>query len=148
MKLSDMFFAVLYGVAFILIIYFFITLFYKPSTVIIYDEQPVYYDRVWWPWGTNSYNYWPYWSGWWNGGGGGGYNYYRPRHHGGGIRPHGGSWSGRPWGGSSMYNSGSAPGPSGGGGPSAPGPSGGGSGPSGGGGSGPSGGGGSAPSGP
>lgn len=146
MKLSDMFFAVLYGVAFILIIYFFITLFYRPSTVIIYDEQPVYYDRqVWWPWGTNSYNYWPYWSGWWNGGGGGGYNYYRPRHH-GGIRPHGGAWSGRPWGGTSIHNSGTAPGPSvpssGGSAPSgsAPsGPSGGGSAPSGGG---------SAPSGP
>lgn len=95
MKLSDVFFGILYGGAFILIIYFIMGLFNKPtapSTVVVYDETPVYQESVWWPWYGGSYNYWPYWSGWWNGGGDAGYGYYGRRwgpHHGGG----------RPWGG-------------------------------------------------
>jgi hypothetical protein len=97
MELSDIFFAVLYGAAFILVIYFIMGLFYKstPSTVVVYDETPVYQESVWWPWATGSYNYWPYWGGWWSGGGDGGYGrgYYGHRWGGG----HGGG--GRPWGG-------------------------------------------------
>jgi len=97
MKLSDIFFAVLYGSAFILIIYFVGGLFYKPapSTVVVYgDETPVYQESVWWPWAGGAYNWWPYWGGWYSGGGDGGYGYYG-RGHGGG-RHWGGS---RPWGG-------------------------------------------------
>jgi hypothetical protein len=98
MKLSDIFFAILYGAAFILIIYFIFSLFHKssPSTVVIYqdDETPVYQESVWWPWAGGSYNYWPSWTGWYNGGGDGG---YYGRGYGGGRRHWGG---GRPWGGS------------------------------------------------
>ncbi len=104
MKLSDIFFGVLYGGAFILVLYFVIGLFYRPgpSTVVVYDETPVYQESVWWPWAGGPYNYWPWWTGWWSGGGDGGYGYYGrrwgpgPRH--GGYRPHGGG-GGRPWGG-------------------------------------------------
>jgi hypothetical protein len=102
MKLSDIFFGFLYGGAFILVLYFVIGLFYRPapSTVVVYDETPVYQESVWWPWSNGPYNYWPFWSGWWNGGGDAGYGYYGRRwgpHRGGGYRPHGGG--GRPWGG-------------------------------------------------
>jgi hypothetical protein len=93
MKLSDIFFAVLYGAAFILIIYFIISLIHKPapSTIVVYDETPVYQESVWWPWSGGSYNYWPYWGGWYSGGGDGGY----------GRGYHGRRWgaAGRPWGG-------------------------------------------------
>jgi hypothetical protein len=97
MKLSDIFFAVLYGAAFILIIYFIVGLIHKPvpSTVVVYDETPVYQESVWWPWAGGSYNYWPYWGGWYSGGGDGGYGYYG---RGGGGRHHWRS-GGRPWGG-------------------------------------------------
>ena len=74
MKLSDIFFAVLYGSAFILIIYFIGGLFYKsvPSTVVVYgDETPVSSEYNWFPWAGGAYNYWPYWGGWYNGGGSG-----------------------------------------------------------------------------
>ena len=98
MELSDIFFAVLYGAAFFLVIYFIMGLFYKsrPSTVVIYgDETPVYQESMWWPWAGGPYNYWPYWSGWYSGGGDGGYGYYRG---GRGGHPH--HWNGgRPWGG-------------------------------------------------
>lgn len=98
MELSDIFFAVLYGAAFFLVIYFIMGLFYKPapSTVVIYgDETPVYQESLWWPWAGGPYNYWPYWGGWWSGGGDGGYGYYR-----GGRGGHPRQWTGgRPWGG-------------------------------------------------
>lgn len=96
MELSDIFFAILYGGAFILIIYFIIGLVYRPgpSTVVVYDETPVYQESVWWPWAGGPYNWWPYWTGWWSGGGDGGYGYWRGR---GGHPRH---WGGpRPWGG-------------------------------------------------
>ena len=112
MNLSDIFFAILYGGAFILIIYFIIGLFYKsgPSTVVVYnDETPVYQESVWWPWATGPYNYWPYWTGWWSGGSDGGYGYYGRRHpH--GYKPQGGAWNGRPWGGAGRGGFGGAPG--------------------------------------
>lgn len=94
--LSDIFFTLLYGAAFILIIYFIVGLIYKPapSTVVIYDETPVYQESVWWPWSSGPYNYWPYWTGWWSGGGDGGYGRWYRR---GGGHPH--HWGGgRPWG--------------------------------------------------
>jgi hypothetical protein len=100
MSLSDIFFFILYGLAFILLIYFFIGILYKPtpSTVVVYDETPVYYDPTWWPWGAGTYNWWPYWGGWWSGGGNGGYGYYGRR-----LGPHhhrlAGGWGGRPYGG-------------------------------------------------
>jgi len=66
MKLSDIFFAVLYGSAFILIIYFIVGLVYRPgpSTVVIYDEIPVYQQQsVIWPW-YSPYNWYNTWSPW------------------------------------------------------------------------------------
>lgn len=107
MKLSDIFFAILYGGAFVLIIYFIVGLIYhpSPSTVVVYDETPVYQESVWWPWAGGSYNWWPYWGGWWSGGGDGGYGYWRGR----GGHPH--HWGGsRPWGGGGRGGFGGAPG--------------------------------------
>ena len=102
MELSDIFFAVLYGGAFILIAYFIFSLIHKPvpSTVVIYDETPVYQESVWWPWARIPYNYWPYWGGWWSGGGDGGYGrrYYGHR-WGGDYRAGAYNGGGRPWGG-------------------------------------------------
>lgn len=76
MKLSDIFFAILYGGAFILIIYFIFGLIYKqtdqPMTA-VYDETPVYQESAMWPWTGTQYNYWSYWAGWWSGGDNGGY---------------------------------------------------------------------------
>ena len=102
MKLSDVFFAILYGAAFFLIIYFIMGLVKPstPSTVVVYDETPVYQESVWWPWAGGSYNWWPYWGGWYSGGGDGGYGYYGRRwgpggrHHWGGSRPYGGGGRG------------------------------------------------------
>jgi hypothetical protein len=102
MKLSDMFFIIMYGSAFFLVLYFFMNMSkgtVKPVTnVIVYEDTPVY-DTVW-PWYT-PYNYWPTWVSW----GGGDYSYGRRRHipHRrpvgpiGGIhtRPYGGRSSGR-----------------------------------------------------
>ncbi len=101
MKLSDIFFAILYGFAFIIIIYFIIGFIYKPtpSTIVVYDETPVYQESVWWPWTGGPYNWWPYWAGWYSGGGDGGYGYWRGRgghhpRHWGGSRPRGGAGRG------------------------------------------------------
>jgi hypothetical protein len=118
MKLSDIFFTILYGCAFILVIYFIFGLIYKPvpSTVVVYDEVPVYKEPVW-PWAYGPYNWWPYWSGWWSGGGNGGYGYYGRRWgpHRGGVRHFGGG--GRPYGGAGRgANVGIGGGPRGGGG--------------------------------
>jgi hypothetical protein len=98
MELSDIFFAILYGGAFVLIIYFIIDLVKpsKPATVVVYDETPVVDETYWWPWAGGPYNYWPYWTGWWSGGGDGGYGGWYGRRYGGGGR----HWTGgRPWGG-------------------------------------------------
>ena len=106
MKLSDIFFTILYGGALILIIYFVIGLFYKPgpSTIVIYneDETPVYQEPIY-PWSYGLYNYWPYWSGWWSGGGDGGYGYYKGPRWGsrGGHTRHWGGGGHRPFGGAS-----------------------------------------------
>jgi hypothetical protein len=111
MKLSDMFFIVLYGIAIIFIIYFIMGMFYQPSqpTVVVVDETPVYYDSGWWPW-YGSYNWYPTWFPWVGGYGGGYYGrrWGPGRWHGGGYRPHDG---GRPWGGAGR----GAMGPGGGG---------------------------------
>lgn len=94
MKLFDVFFAILYGLSFLLIIYFIFSLI-KPATVVVYDETPVYQESVWWPWAGGPYNWWPYWAGWYSGGGDGGYGYWRGR----GGHPHHWRSGGRPWGG-------------------------------------------------
>ena len=82
----------LYGMALVFIIHFVMTK-NTMAPIIIQQESPapvVYSDSSWWPWSTTSYNYFPYWSGWWSGGGDGGYGhrggYPRPRFGGG---PHG-----------------------------------------------------------
>ena len=74
----------LYGAALVFIIHFMTTK--KAAAPIIIQQQPdvVYSDASWWPWSTTSYNYYPYWSGWWSGGGDGGYGLWRrggPRIH-------------------------------------------------------------------
>ena len=96
MKLSDIFFAILYGLSFLLIIYFIFSLI-KPgqSTVIIYqdDQPPVYQESSIWPWygGYNWYNSWSPWS--YTGSG------YYNRGYGGSHGPRWGSGQTRPWGG-------------------------------------------------
>ena len=78
MKLLDLFFFILYGAAFLFIIYFIMGL--TQSTVIYQNpvyETPVYETQVYqdsWPW-YGGYNYWPYW--------GLGYGGYRRGHRGG-----------------------------------------------------------------
>lgn len=105
MKLSDIFFAILYGLSFLLIIYFIFSLI-KPgqSTVVVYnDETPVSQESVIYPW-YSPYNWYYTWSPWsyWSGGDSGYYGRRGgyPRHHwGGDIRPWGrggrGAHSGR-----------------------------------------------------
>lgn len=95
MKLSDIFFAILYGTAFILIIHFIIGLFHKQSqtTVVIYqDEPPVKQESVIWPW-YSPYNWYNTWSPWSYTGGG-----YYNRSYGGSHMPRWGSGGSRPWG--------------------------------------------------
>jgi hypothetical protein len=94
MKLSDVFFGILYGGAIILIIYFILGLINKPSapsTVVVYqDETPMYQEPVWsWYGPYNWYNTWSPWSYTGSGYYGGGY---------GGGRRHWGSGGSRPWG--------------------------------------------------
>jgi hypothetical protein len=116
MRFSDILFFILYGIAFIFIIYLIVGYVYPPtpSTVVVYDETPVYYDSGWWPW-YGPYNWYSTWAPWsYLGGGYGGY--YRkpwgghprrwgghrpgPSYGGGGIRPGGGViGGGRPGGG-------------------------------------------------
>lgn len=85
MKLSTVLLFLLYGAALVFIIQFMMTK--QPATpIIIQEDSPVMYesDAAWWPWGTGTYNYWPYWGGWWAGGGDGGYGLWRrggPRIH-------------------------------------------------------------------
>jgi hypothetical protein len=79
MRFSDILFFILYGISFLFLIYFIIGYVYPPtpSTVVVYDEVPVYQEPVW-PWygGYNWYNTWYPWS-YWSGGYGGGY-YRKP----------------------------------------------------------------------
>ena len=74
----------LYGAALVFIIHFIMTK-NTATPIMIQQESPVVYsDSSWWPWSTTSYNYYPYWSGWWSGGGDGGYGLWRrdgPRIH-------------------------------------------------------------------
>ena len=80
MDLSTVFVFLLYGAALIFIIHF-ITKKEVAPIIIQQEAQPVVYSNAsWWPWSTSSYNYWPYWSGWWSGGDSGSW-----RHH--GMRP-------------------------------------------------------------
>jgi hypothetical protein len=72
----------LYGAAIIFIIHF-MTSNRAPAPIIIQQEAPsvIHSDSPWWSWPTTSYNYWPYWAGYWSGGSNGGY-VHRPRHDG------------------------------------------------------------------
>lgn len=83
MELSDIFFAGLYGLSFILIIHFIISLVHRPqqSNIVISDETHGYQNTVLNSF-AGSYNHWPYWTGGYNNGNNGGYN--------NGARPYGG----------------------------------------------------------
>ena len=78
MNLSIILF-LLYGIALIFIIRFIMA---KNTPIIIQQESPavVYSDASWWAWSTGTYNYWPYWAGWWSGGDDGGYGYSHRRY--------------------------------------------------------------------
>jgi len=116
MKVLDVFLFILYGAATGYAIYFISSIYNKPATVVVYDQQlPVYPETVIYPWA--GYNWWPYWGGWWSGGGDGGYGYGRGighRHWNGGRYPggDGGRYpgGGRPWGGGGRGGNGGAPG--------------------------------------
>ena len=112
MDLSIVLVFLLYGAAIAFIIYFIMN--QNTSTpVIIQQESPITYasdDSAWWPWGSGTYNYWPYWGGWWSGGGNGGYEFWqrggprihpgpRPRFGGGPRGQLGGALPGRTMGG-------------------------------------------------
>lgn len=95
MDITDLFLILFYGVALFFVIIFISSFIHKPQSpqIIVIEEQPVRPSL--WPWNTTSYNYWPYWTGWWSGGSDGGYypkRLYPTRHH----YP---SFSTRPWGG-------------------------------------------------
>jgi hypothetical protein len=105
MTFSDIFFALFYGAAFFLVIYFIFMLFQRrpvytqqvssDPTVIVIDEVPGY-DLPYWPWTYTPYNYWPYWFPWGYGGGDGYYGRrWGPHNRVGWGRSHT-----RPWGGS------------------------------------------------
>ena len=101
MELSDVLFVILYGGAFFFVLYFIAGFFYKPapSTVVVYDEVPVYYNTPVWPW-YGGYNWWPSWfplSAGYAGGYGGYYGrkWSGPGKWEGGIRHAAGA---RPWG--------------------------------------------------
>jgi len=82
MDLSTVLAFLLYGAAIIFIIHFMMSN-RASAPIIIQQEAPpvIHSDASWWPWPTTSYNYYPYWSGWWSGGSNGGY-VHRPRHDG------------------------------------------------------------------
>ena len=80
---------ILYGAALLFIVHFMMNNRATAPIMIQQESAPVVYsDASWWPWSTTSYNYYPYWSGWWSGGGDGGYT-HRP-HRGGRPRFGGG----------------------------------------------------------
>lgn len=68
-----------------------------PKEVIVTREETVIPPVVWWPWTVTSYNWWPYWGGWWSGGNHGGYGMRDHReqrkgpHEGGQVHPWGGA---------------------------------------------------------
>lgn len=100
MKL-DMLFSIIYGAALLFVAYFIYTMVrgggkhrLHAMTNLKPDETPVYSENVWWPWMGGPYNYWPYWTSWYNSGKDGGY--YKKVWTGGredwnGSRPYGGS---------------------------------------------------------
>jgi hypothetical protein len=88
----------LYGAALIFVIHFMMAK-SAPASIIIQQPAAIYPDTAdssWWSFPITSYNYFPYWTGYYNGGGDGGYGYFRrdgphvrpqPRpHFGGGVR--------------------------------------------------------------
>lgn len=106
MTLTDLFFIIVYGIAIFFVLRFLFRSFHRGKKVVVVEERPVV--TAWWPWEISTYNWWPYWSGWYVGGGNGGYVKppVRPSHgghgghsggHGGHIGGHGGQM--RPWGG-------------------------------------------------
>lgn len=103
MDLSDIFFILFYGVAFILVMYFlFMTFQHHPSvepTIVVVDERPEY-DASWWPWAYTPYNYWPLWFPWSGGDGYYGRRWGTHNRVGWGRGGYEGRYGGgRPWGG-------------------------------------------------
>lgn len=98
MDKSDLVIVFLYAIAFFFVIYFIVTITRPaPTKIVVVDETPSVYG--WWPWSVTSYNWWPYWGGWYVGGGDGGYyrgGYGQRRWSGPGHISGGHS---RPWGG-------------------------------------------------
>ena len=69
----------LYGAALIFVIHFMMTK-SAPASIIIQQPAAIYPDTAdssWWSFPITSYNYFPYWTGYYNGGGDGGYGYFR-----------------------------------------------------------------------
>jgi len=107
MNFTDIFFALFYGAAFFLVVYFIFMMFQPrpvtspPSdpTVVVIEETPSY-NLPYWPWSYTPYNYFPGWFPW-SGYGGDGYYGRRwgPIHRtgwgrGGHTRPYGGAGRG------------------------------------------------------
>ena len=68
MKLADMYFPIIYGLAFIFIIYLLFLILHtqsRPSTVVVYDTTPSLQEYNWYPWygGYNWYSSWIPWNG-------------------------------------------------------------------------------------
>jgi hypothetical protein len=107
MDFSDIFFALFYGAAFFLVVYFIFTLFQRSPvspratsdpTVIVVEETPRY-NLEYWPWTYTPFNYFSDWLPWWGYGASGYYGRpYGPEGRTGWGRPHWGAHT-RPYGG-------------------------------------------------
>ncbi len=103
MNFTDIFFALFYGAAFFLVVYFIFMMFQSrtvasvPSdpTVVVIEEEPSY-GLPYWPWTYTPYNYWPNWFPWGYGGDGYYGRRWGPVGRTGWGRSH---WGGRPYGG-------------------------------------------------
>jgi hypothetical protein len=108
MNFTDIFFALFYGAAFFLVVYFIFMMFQRrplniqrasDPTVIVVEETPNY-ELPYWPWTYTPYNYWPNWFPWGYGGDGYYGRRWGPDHRVGWGRPHfGGGIHTRPYGG-------------------------------------------------
>ncbi len=70
MDLHALCFTVLYGIAFVYLVY----LLYAVSHEKVEKNPTVIPKESWWPWSITTYNQWPHWTGWYSSGGDGGYN--------------------------------------------------------------------------
>ena len=69
MDLHALCFTVLYGIAFVYLVY----LLYAVSNKTEDTNAAVIAKESWWPWSITTYNQWPQWTGWYSSGGDGGY---------------------------------------------------------------------------